>query len=136
MYKKSIGILVALLLIQVSSNATFAATHVEAEAARILKVKTEIAKCGIGEKAKIKVKLQDKSEIKGYVYETGDGDFVVANAKTNIKTTIAYKDVKQVKGKGLSLVAKIGIGVAITAGVIVTVIVLADKSLHDALEGK
>lgn len=134
MYKQSIAILLALLLIQISP--VFAATHVEAETARILKVKAEINKRGVGEKAKVKIKLQDKSEITGYVFETGDSNFVVVDTKTNAKTTVAYTDVKQVKSKGLSLAAKIGIGVAIAAGIVLTVVVLADKSLHDSLEGK
>jgi hypothetical protein len=136
MCKKSIAILVALLLIQVSSNATFAATHSEEETARILKVKADVARRGIGEKAKVKVKLQDKTEVTGYVYEASDSNFIVADAKTDAKTTIAYSEVKQIKGRGLSLVAKIGIAVAIAAGVIVTVVVLADKSLHESLEGR
>jgi len=136
MCKKSIAILVALLLIQVSSNATFAATHSEEETARILKVKADVARRGIGEKAKVKIKLQNKTEVTGYVYETSDSNFIVADAKTDAKTTIAYSEVKQLKGKGLSLVAKIGIAVAIAAGVIVTVVVHADKSLQDSLEGR
>jgi hypothetical protein len=136
MCKKSIAILVALLLMQVSSKATFGATQAEEEAARILKVKADVARRGVGKKAKVKIKLQDKTEVTGYVYKTGDSNFIVTDAETDAKTTIAYSEVKQIKGKGLSLVAKIGIAVAIAAGVIVTVLVLADKSLHDALEGR
>lgn len=79
------------------------------------RVKADVAKRGVGEKAGVTVKLRDKTEVKGYVYQAGEDNFVVRNPKTAEDTTVAYRDVTAVKGKGLSKGAKIAIGVGIAA---------------------
>jgi len=88
------------------------------------KVKAQVAKRGVGEKAKISLRLRDKKEVKGYVSQAGEDDFVVADSKTGAKTTVSYRDVERVKGKGFPLAAKIGIGVGIG------VVVLALIAIH------
>ena len=77
------------------------------------KIKEEITKRGVGEKARVSVRLLSGTKVKGYVSDAGEDTFVITDAKTKQATTIAYRDVEQVKGKGLSTGAKIGIGVGI-----------------------
>lgn len=84
------------------------------------KVKTDLAKRGTGEKAKVKIELRDGREIKGYLAELNSEDFVIADSKSGDRTTIAYRDVTKVRKHGLSLAAKLGIaGAAVGAVVIV-----------------
>lgn len=129
MFKKSLLVAVAISLLHLGARPVFAASQDEKETRRIAKVKSDVAKRGIGEKARITVRLRDKTEVKGYVSRAGEDDFLVIDAKTSMKTPIAYRDVAHVKGKGLSTGAKIGIGVGIFVVVIGIVILAAAKSL-------
>ncbi|HEX9919653.1 MAG TPA: hypothetical protein VGA87_10825 [Pyrinomonadaceae bacterium] len=79
-------------------------------------------KLGIGERARVEVKLRDDSRLKGYVSAAGADSFTVTDAKTGASTVLAYRDVAQVKkpGNGLSTMTKVLIGGAVAAGLIVT----------------
>jgi hypothetical protein len=76
-------------------------------------VKSGIVKLGTGSAARIEVKLRDKTKIKGYVQEIAEDHFVVVDERTGATTTIAYTQVKQVKGNNLSTGAKFAIFVLI-----------------------
>src|SRR5687768_6760993 len=72
------------------------------------RIKTELAKRGTGAKSKVKIRMRDGRTVKGYVAELNADDFAVADSKTNVRTTIPYANVAQVKKQGFSLGAKIG----------------------------
>ena len=74
---------------------------------------------GSGADARIEVKLRDKTKIKGYISEAGEDNFVVIDAKTGAALTVAYPQVKQVKGHNLSTGVKIAIAAAIVVGLII-----------------
>ncbi len=84
-------------------------------------MKTQISKLGIGQDARVKIKLKDGSKIKGYISEVGDSQFVVTDLETGQNTTVPYPGVKQVKGNNLSTGVKIAIGLAV---LVVIVLVL------------
>ena len=128
MFRKTVSLVLATIAITLCAGRVSAASQ-NGDSAQVAKVKSDVAKRGVGEKAKIKVKLQDKTEVKGYVYQTGDDSFVVADAKSGAKTTVAYNNVQQVKGKGLSTGWKIAIGVGIAVAVIGILIAAAANSL-------
>ncbi|HXG65131.1 MAG TPA: hypothetical protein VNO70_08480 [Blastocatellia bacterium] len=72
-----------------------------------------MAKLGIGQDARIEIKLRDKTKLAGYISETGEEHFTITDDKTGVATVVAYHQVKQVKGNNLSTGAKIAIGAAI-----------------------
>ena len=121
MFRKTLLLALAVSLLHVGVGPVFAGSQRD-DVRRLARIKASVAKRGTGEKARIKVQLQDKKEVKGFVAQTGEDDFVVADAKTGSRTTIAYRDVSHVNGKGFPLAAKIGIGVGI--GVVVLAIVV------------
>ena len=86
------------------------------------KVKTEVQKCGIGEQSRVKVRLRNKAEVKGYISKIEDASFDVTDKNTGRATTIPYADVEKVQGSGLSKGAKIGI-IAGAAVAIVAVVI-------------
>ena len=94
------------------------------------KVKAGIGKLGTGTDARIEVKLRDKTKLKGYISEAGEDSFVVVDEKTGAASTVAYSQVKQVKGNNLSTAAKIaiGVGVILIPIVVVLIILSADDS--------
>ena len=81
------------------------------------KVKAEVAKRGTGPKAKVTVKLKDRTKLKGYISNASGDSFTLSDSKTGQGRTLAYSDVAEVKKQGgMSLAAKIGIGVGIGVG--------------------
>jgi len=71
--------------------------HVAAQTdTNLMHVKKNVAKLGVGSKAKATVTLNNGTKVKGYVYSAGDEDFVVRDSKTDSPTTIRYADVKNV----------------------------------------
>jgi hypothetical protein len=130
MFKKIVSLVLTAIAITLCAERAYASQN--GDAAQVAKVKSDVAKRGVGEKASIKVKLHDKTEVKGYVYQAGDDNFVVADKKTGAKTTVAYSDVQQVKGKGLSTGWKIAIVVGIAIVVVGIVIAAAADSIDDA----
>ena len=117
-------IVVGCLIVSVS-NATFFPSTLwsssSQENARAIKeVKEKISKRGVGEKARVKVRLHDKTEIQGYVSQAGEVDFVVRDKTTGMDRTIGYEDVRSVKGPR-SAGARIAIWAGVGAGVVVAV---------------
>ena len=117
---KRLVYLLSLLLILAPATRSFAAGQNTAnDAAKLEKAKKNIAKLGVGSKAKATITLNDGSKVKGYVYSAGDEDFVVRDRKTDAPTTVKYADVKSVNDERGHRNAKlaalfVGIGAAIT----------------------
>ena len=81
------------------------------------KVKAEVAKRGTGPKAKVTVKLKDRTKLKGYISNASADSFTLSDSETGQLRTLAYSDVSEVKKQGgMSLAAKIGIGLGAGVG--------------------
>jgi hypothetical protein len=93
------------------------------------KVKASVQKRGIGEQSRVKVKLRNKEEIKGYINKIEDASFDVTDKTTGQATTILYIDVERIQGAGLSKGAKIGI-IAGVGVAIVAVVFAAELKAH------
>ena len=118
----SLALVVFLVSIIVCVRPTNAKSKEENLAQHTQQVKAVISKLGVGKDARVDLRLRDKTEVKGYVYQVGDDDFVVRNSKTGADTTVAYRDVIEAKGKGLSKGAKIAIGVGIGVAVAAAIV--------------
>lgn len=133
MFKRNLTLmLIGALIFSLSAAPTTLAKTKEEKAAELAsKVKTGIAKLGVGPDARIEVKLRDKSKLKGYISQISDESFVVADAKTGATTEVPYPNVASVTGKNLSIGAKIAIGVGIGVGLtflILYLVYLANES--------
>ena len=119
MFKKLLSLALAALLINLAGvMPAYAASREEKQARFSEKVKASVLKFGTGEAARVKIKLQDKTKLAGYI-SAADGDgFTVVDSKTGMATTITYPQVKSVQGNNLSTGAKIAIGVGIGAALI------------------
>ena len=117
--KKLLSLLLAALLINLAAmTPAYAASKEEKHARFAEKVKASVLKFGTGEAARVKVKLRDKTKLEGYISAADGEGFTVTNSKTGMATTVAYPQVKSVKGHNLSTGAKIAIGVGIAAAII------------------
>jgi hypothetical protein len=129
MFKKVLSlVLVGFLLSVAGLRPAYAGSKEEKENRFAEKVKEGISKLGTGVEARIEVKLQDKTKLKGYVSEAGENSFVIVDEKTGATSTVTYGQVKQVKGNNLSTAAEIAIGVGIILLPIVVVLFFVSKS--------
>lgn len=124
MFKTLLSMTVITLIMVCGTQTAYADSKAEKQARFTEKVKLGIARLGVGEEARIELKLRDKTKIKGYVLEAGDEDFVVADAKTGAKARVSYAQVQTVKGNNLSTGAKIAIGLGILAGILAIWLIL------------
>lgn len=107
-------------IIHAQSGANNSNGNISASAAQ--KIKVNVLKRGTGTKAKVNIRMLNGTKLKGYISQTGEDSFTLTDSKTNQTTTLAYADIKEVKGNGLSTGAKIAIFGGITAAVVVAVI--------------
>ena len=83
-------------------------------------VRAKVQSIGAGPKARVEVKLRNKTKVKGYVSGSGSDSFTVINSQTGTAETVAYADVAEVKKAGglKTLTWVILAGVAVTAVIV------------------
>ncbi len=124
-------ILISLLVLLVPSGRTLARTSGNDKTMAVDKVKAKIASLGVGEKAHAQIKLRNGQKVKGYVSGTSQENFTFTERDSGRTTTIAYRDVIEVKKRGLSKGAKIGIGAGIGVAVLALVFIHVRNHLFD-----
>jgi len=123
MFRKLLSLALAGLLLHTAGiQPTFAQSKAGAQAQLAEKTHAQILRLGVGEKSSVTVMFRNNTKVEGYISKVGEDSFEVTHKKTGAATTIAYNDVTQVKRKGLSTGAKVGIGVAIGAVAVVAII--------------
>jgi len=110
------GLVAVLVLLAPLSQMTAAG---QTQSPSVDKARSQVAKLGVGSKARATIKLNDGSKVKGYVYSAGDEDFVIRDRNTDTPTTVRYANVKSVDDNRGHSVARnilivVGIGAAVT----------------------
>jgi sRNA-binding regulator protein Hfq len=116
-------ILIGLLAFGANVHAVFAQT--QTADANAEKVKAVVARRGVNEKKRVRVKMLNGVKMKGYISRIGDDSFTLALSKTRQSVVIAYRDVSKIESGGLSGGARIGIIVGAAAGAALFFIYLA-----------
>lgn len=123
-------------LMNVAGVATLRASpQDDQEAVVVATMRQNIQKLGIGPKANVELKLHDGSKRKGYIIETHDHYFMVVDRKTNVISTVNYRDIKRIKGKNELTAAKIGVTVVKGVAVIAAVAGIATLLLYVLARG-
>jgi len=104
--KRIVGVVLVLLVTFNSIGAL--AADVDAN-----KIRSEIAKRGTGEKARVRITTRDKVQLQGYISEIGDTSFALTTKNPPETKTLSYSDVIRVRGRGLNKGARIGIGIGL-----------------------
>lgn len=126
MVKKYLSfILCCLLLITLNSSLISAQTNPKNNDSSTAKVKAKIIKRSKGTNTYVKVKMLDGKKLSGEISQAEEDSFTLVDSKTKQSTSIAYRDVTQVKGKGLSTRTKVALGALAGAAAIVLIVVLA-----------
>ncbi len=88
------------------------------------KARAKVEKMGVGQNARVEVRLRDNTRLKGYISHAGEDSFTVMDSKMGTAQTLAYTDVAQVKKPGgFSTRALLIIAAVATAAVVVGVTV-------------
>ena len=132
--KYLVVVLVALLfqsLAQLPVAVVMAAkTQGENEAQLLEGVKVKVARLGIGEKARVTVRLKDGTKLKGYIAQAKDSEFVVRDRKTDAPSVVLYRDVARVdSNRGHSTARNVALGTAIGVGSVLTILGVVIASL-------
>ena len=133
MSKKSLSWFIAalLLLIPVAPTAS-AQPQKEKAVLSIEQAKLQVAKLGLGEKARATITMKDGSKTKGYVYRPGEDDFIIRDRKTDAPTTIRYVVVAKVRpDRGHSTARHLGLGIGIGVGEFLGILLIAFAHLND-----
>src|ERR1041385_6658219 len=88
---KKLSCLLSLLLILIPAANLFGQSVQNLD-----QIKKAVAHLGVGAKAKATVFRHDGTKVKGYIYSTGDDDFVIRDRKTDTPTTVRYADIWKV----------------------------------------
>jgi hypothetical protein len=124
MFKRNLSLmLIGSLILSLAAAPTVPANpKPEKKEAFAAKVKAGVAKIGVGDDARVEVKLRDKTKLKGYISEAADETFSITDLKTGATTTVAYSNVTQVKAHNLSTGEIIVIAAGVAVGVTLLVI--------------
>jgi hypothetical protein len=137
MMKKLFSLLLVIALVQTASAAPAGGRRQDDKEVKFTeKVRARILKLGTGPKARVRLKLRDKTKLKGYVSEAGADSFRVTDAKTGTTTSVEYRQVAEVGGRGMSKGKKIAIGLGVTAaGALLVLGVVIARSLPGHIPG-
>ena len=126
MLRKYWSCLLAVLILIVPASRVAARTQqMTADQAKI-----EVAKIGLGEKARATITLKSGTKVKGYVSRADENDFVIRDRKSDTPTTINYADVAKVqKNRGHSTARNLAIGIGIGAGAFLAILLIAISHL-------
>jgi hypothetical protein len=123
--KHSSWLLAVVFLLVPATQAAARTPQITADQAKV-----QVAKLGLGEKARATITLKNGTKVKGYVSQAGDNDFVVRDRKTDAATTISYADVVKVKkDSGHSTARNLAIGIGIGAGAFLAILLIAISQL-------
>jgi hypothetical protein len=89
------------------------------------KVKAEVESRINKKEEHVKVKLRSGSEVRGRITQSNANGFTVVEDKSGSRTEIAYADVSNVEGRGMSKTKKTMIGVGIGAGIFIALVAYA-----------
>lgn len=93
------------------------------------KIKTEVETRLRKKEEHVKVNLRNGSQVRGRITQTSDNGFTVVEDKSGSRTEIAYADVSNVEGRGMSKKKKTLIVTGVVVGVAATLAILIVTSL-------
>jgi hypothetical protein len=126
MIKKYLSIaLICLLLVTANSVLISAQTQTDKTVSSIAKVKAAVLRRKTRENKKVQVIMQNDTEFRGYISQAGEDSFELTDSKTKQSRSIFYRDVRKVRGTGLSKTAIISLGAVGAAAAVVLYVVLA-----------
>ena len=95
------------------------------------KAKTEVVNRLNKKETRVKVKLRNGSEVKGRITQSAENSFTLTDEKTGNKSDIAYAEVVNVEGRGMSKKKKMFIAIGAGAAVFAAMFAYAFTHIWD-----
>ncbi len=99
------------------------------ETPQAAKIKAKVQKRGIGKKSRVRAKLVNGTEVRGYISKIEEASFTVTDKNTGQTTTIPYVDVLKIRGPGWSNTDTIVVS-AVVAGLLVLILIPYCAATH------
>lgn len=132
MFRKILSVLIIVLLMQSLSAATVFAAQTRDDEQAVENVRIKVAKQGLGDKARVTVRMKDGTKVKGFIAQAGADDFTVRDRKTGEPTLIRYRDVAKLESnRGHSTLRNVLIGVGVGVGAFLAVIAIIFAHYED-----
>lgn len=96
------------------------------ETPQAAKIKAKVQNRGTGKNSRVRAKLVNGTEVKGYISKIEEASFTVTDEKTGQTTTVSYADVQKIRGPGLSkggVIALVAVGGAVVVLVVIGIMV-------------
>ena len=117
MYNKASVLFLAAVFLCANSHILLAQSDV---AAGDLRIKAQVNKLGAG--SKVTVTLKDGTKVRGSISQILDDSFDVTLERQTQSSIISYRNVQDVRRRGWSSAAKVGLGIGLGVGAIVVVL--------------
>lgn len=91
-------ILVVLLIYTASAKPVFAQSAAGPQSGFAEQVKQNIQRLGVGQEARVRVELQDRRVLGGYVSQVGADSFTLIERRANAPATVPYVQVRRISG--------------------------------------
>lgn len=119
MIKIWVSLMLVYLLIFTAAPVLAGSRPVNQQDESLEQIRIKIARLGIGEKARVTIKLKNGTKIKGYIDQTKSDEFILKDRNTGAPLNILYSDVSRVESnRGHSTAKAIALGAAATFGVL------------------
>jgi hypothetical protein len=109
------------LILTLGVPSTFAEQSSQRNERAIERIKKSVADVGVGEKSKVKVTLNDKSVVQGYVSGTQDDAFVVLDKENGREQTVPYSSVARIERPG-NKILEIAVGAGMVVGLLLVIL--------------
>ncbi len=100
MLKRMLAIVLTGMLVTMTVGLRQVNAQTGSQDSRVAKVRMDVLKLGVGETARVEVKLRDNGKLKGYIGETAQDSFTLVDSEDGSSRTVAYADVEKVKKEG------------------------------------
>jgi len=100
MFKMGFAIILGAALLLAASGGRTAFAQSGGGAVSAADVRARVARLGVGEKARVEVRLSDGTKLKGFVSRAGEQSFAVTSKDTGFAREVAYADVADVRKRG------------------------------------
>lgn len=132
MLKKTLALALVALLTTTQGGVKALAAPQAKDADSPESVRASVERAGLGEKARVTVRMKDGAERKGYVAERRDAEFVLRDRKTDQPAIIRYEDAARVHvDHGHSTARNTAVGVGIGAGGLLLALALILNAIDD-----
>lgn len=134
MFKKYLALAIIVLMLNLAGDRLiFAQTQDDKSAKLAQKIKKQVTEIGVGEKSKVRVELQNRTKIKGYISSIDNDSFTITEKKTGMLTKIEYAQTQKVKlGYGLPTAVTIGVVAGLATAAVIALAILGKRYCNEA----